>query len=101
MFDYAKQWLTNIILINVKLFTCKAFIQLFQALQRNDRFFFCVDTVNGDKIPKTESIRELPITENICKSFSKLCKLFLYQISSLIIFINKSYVIIIDKPVRI
>lgn len=48
----------------------------FQALQRNDRFFFCVDTVNGDKIPKTESIRELPITENICKSFSKLWQKF-------------------------
>jgi len=48
----------------------------FQALQRNDRFFFCVDTVNGDKIPKTESIRELPVTENICKSFSALWQKF-------------------------
>jgi len=48
----------------------------FMAMQRNDRFFFCVDTTSGEKIPGTQSERELPITEEICNSFSNLWKGF-------------------------
>jgi len=44
----------------------------YQALQRNDQFFFCVDTKTGEKIPGTQSERELPITIEICSSFSTL-----------------------------
>lgn len=54
----------------------------FQAMQSNDRYFFCVDVTTGEKIPRTQSERELPITEDICTSFSLLWKRFKSSLSN-------------------
>ena len=45
-------------------------------MQRNENFFFCVDQDNGEIIPETnvDSNSYQPINEQICQTYSSLCK---------------------------